>query len=707
MLKSFRLIVIRGLLSGVLIIFSVAPLSATLASADDECTPPESSQPGVRRPVGADAALYHYDCDSGLWVSSRYTYNPATGRTAPNETPVYTYNSATGKYDTQTWIYSAPKGDYVLVNSAVDNPPAGAQVVGGPSAAASSDASASGGGTGAAADSGGSGSGGTNNISNTGTDSNNTIDSTGNGNLTLNNDSHLDVANLLNATAASGNATVIGNTIAGDATSGDADNVHNIVNLLQSTSDNLGSGNVVTFVYDIDGDVNGDLLFDPNALGAVQPASTQPDGNSNLTINNSVDAAINNDINIHSQTGDATVSENTEAGDATSGSARAIANVVNMINSAISSGQSFIGTININGNLNGDILLPPDFVDQLIAANVPQVNIIMDTGAGSNNTINDNHNADTNISNTNDLGINNNVDASAQSGNASVSQNTSAGGATTGNATNSITAFNLTGSNFIGSNAILVFVNVTGKWVGLIVNAPQGATAAAIGGGGNSISTTGAGSNNTINDGGSSSTDINNNTKQRITNNIHISALSGDASVSRNTKAGDAKSGDANTAVNLMNLQNSSLALSNWFGILFINVFGTWNGSFGVNTSAGDPVAMAEASGGANGPAIRAFGFVPSNSGGSGGSTSYNLAPYAGDQYADMHTASNSVVPTGIGSQDKGGGSDGNAISQGQVNWPLILGSSTLFGFYLLGDKYGANLRRTNLKLAMRFRSFL
>ena len=46
-----------------------------------------------------------------------------------------------------------------------------------------------------------------------------------------------------------------------------------------------------------------------------------------------------------------------------------------MINSALTAGKSFLGVVNINGNLNGDILLPDNFVDQMLASNVPTVNI--------------------------------------------------------------------------------------------------------------------------------------------------------------------------------------------------------------------------------------------------------------------------------------------------------------------------------------------
>ena len=69
----------------------------------------------------------------------------------------------------------------------------------------------------------------------------------------------------------------------------------------------------------------------------------------------------------------------------------------------------------------------------------------------------------------------------------------------------------------------------------------------------------------------------------------HANAQSGNATVRNNTLGGNATTGDAKTSVNVMNLANSSFNLSDWFGILFINVFGNWYGSFGVDTAAGIP----------------------------------------------------------------------------------------------------------------------
>ncbi len=625
----------RGLLSGLAVLLVAVTPMAVFADDSPVCTPPPDSQTGVHHPVGADASTYSYNCDTGLWENDHFTYNPATGTTTPKDAAVYTYNAGSGKYDTTLWTYNAPSNHYVTYTQSVAQPPAGATVVGGPAPVStigdtgpSSNNTINNNGT-----SGGS-------ISNTGPNSNNTINGSASNGFTDLNSTNASVNNILLGQATTGNSIVIGNTTAGNAATGNASNLVNSINMLQSASNALG-GNTVTFVANIDGDVNGDFMLDSSLLSAVQPAGDNASaltGNNNLTINNQVNEGINNNINLASKSGDATVANNTTGGNATSGSATAIANVVNLINSAITSGSSFVGVININGNLNGDILVPPNLIDQLVASNVPTVTIAT-TGPDSNNSVNNSNSNNVTATNTNNQGITNNVKATASSGQADVSHNTSAGSATSGNASNNITAFNLTGSQLIGANDILVFVNVFGNWVGMIVNAPAGATAAELGGG---ITTnTGPDSNNTTNNQNTNNTSINDKNNQTINNNITVGAESGNAAVTGNTKGGNATSGDAKTAVNLLNVEGTQIALSHLFGILFINVFGSWHGSFGVNTSAGDPIAQAEAKATASGAftpaAMRVFRFVPTSGSNSATSNSGN---------GSAAVASNSNIPS-------------------------------------------------------------
>lgn len=72
----------------------------------------------------------------------------------------------------------------------------------------------------------------------------------------------------------------------------------------------------------------------------------------------------------------------------------------------------------------------------------------------------------------------------------------------------------------------------------------------------------------------------------------------------------------APASANILNMTTSTFSLSDWFGILFINVFRTWNGSFGINTASGE-VALLNGTPPQNSGSEAAktqsfrFGFVP------------------------------------------------------------------------------------------------
>ncbi len=273
-----------------------------------------------------------------------------------------------------------------------------------------------------------------------------------------------------------------------------------------------------------------------------------------------------------------------------------------MINSAVAAGQSFIGTINIHGDWSGNILIPQSVIDQILASNAAGASGASDTSFNSNES------------------ITNNVNASATSGSASVTDNHYAGNATSGKASTNVTILNLTGSSVVGKNVLLVFVNVLGQWVGMILNAPAGATSAEFGGG---ITSSVPGTGNSV---------VAADASLSITNNVNASATSGNATVSNNWVGGNATSGNASTAVNILNVENSALSLANWFGILFINVFGTWNGNFGIYTPPAPAVNTTPVSTEGDGIATTAFAavhhtpahlatFIPSSSDSSSDST--------------------------------------------------------------------------------------
>jgi hypothetical protein len=510
--------------------------SAASSTTSSQSTTDDSAVSGPKQPTGAGANTYTYDSTTGLWVNQYYSWNPVTGQTTPLTPQSYTYDPATGMWNTTEWVYDAASQSYVPNVETVSQPPAGAVLNNAPDAADS-----------------------------TGPNSDTTTSSDTNNNANLNNSNTSTVNNNVNSSAKSGDATVSQNTSAGDGSTGDANSTVDDLNELSSSSD-LGDDGAQTFVYNIYGNVDTNLALDPTQSVISGPDSSYDPNtvtSDNLDINNQNSGEINNNITTAAASGDADVDGNTSAGDATSGDADAIANVVNMIDSMITSGQSFVGTINVYGNLNGNILLPASFLNDLIASNAPSETI--NSSDLTNQTLNDNT--------TNNGDITNNLTSNATTGSADVSDNTSAGNATTGDASSNVTVFNLTGDNVVASNALLVFVNVEGTWVGLLLNAPAGATAAAYGSGVTDATTT---TNNTAN--------INTTNNDVINNNITADATSGNASVTDNTTAGNATTGEADTSINLLNILGSNFNISGWFGILFINIFGNWTGSLGVNT---------------------------------------------------------------------------------------------------------------------------
>ena len=487
---------------------TTAPSTTTTATAptDTTTTTPTTSPDttSTTTPAASD------ETQSPTTTTSTATTNPQT-TTTPQ--PTYTYDSTTQHWNTNEWTYDPASGTYVPTPQPV--------------------------------------------VPET------TSSSTPTGGAVLNDTTTTAIANALNSTAKSGDASVLSNTLGGSATTGDASSVATVINNVNSSLTNSSNQQAANFVSNIMGDVNGDIMLQPMLLKAMLEAQARP--MDSTTLNSATNTNVTNDINLGATSGNATVASNTEAGSATSGSANTVANVVNLVNSLVAAHQSFTGTINIYGNLNGDILIAPDFIPQLLESNGGSSSSSTPVGTAS-------------ITSTDNQSIVNNISLAAKTGQALVSGNTSGGNATSGSATTNAVIFNLTNHEIVASNSLLVFVNVLGRWVGVIVDAPAGATAAAIG---NNVTENNVTPNLVI--------DATNTTQ--LTNNINLSSQSGDATVTRNTSAGNATSGDASASANVANISGSQLGLSGWFGVLFINVFGSWIGSFGIDTAAGNPLA--------------------------------------------------------------------------------------------------------------------
>ncbi len=469
-------------------------------------------------------------------------------------------------------------------------------------------------------------------ISNTGFNSTNTATLNNNANALLTILALAAITNNQTSNATSGNATVSGNTQAQDATTGMANVVSNFLNLINSAW-GWGSGTLSYFVDNIFGNHTGDITLAPQTVGsggggigcyfcfggtldsntntgANSTNTATTNANKDLTVDYRPTGTIDNNIDLLAQSGNAGVTGNTVGGSAKSGDANAELNLINMINSAIGSGGSFFGLINIFGDLNGDILFPKGFVDSLLGGSGglgsgggSATASNTGTGPNSNNTATTSSNSNATITDNSQSTFNNNINAAAQSGAADVSNNTKAGGATTGDSKTNTNTYNLFNSGVVGDNAVLVLVNVLGHWVGLVMGLPSGggSSQSALLGGNATVTNanTGPNSNNTASSSTNSNLNVNYAPNSTINNNVRAGAISGDATVSGNTAAGGAASGDAGVATNVVNILGSNLSLTHWFGILVVNVFGDWFGSVGVNTPAGNaPAASAGVGGG-------------------------------------------------------------------------------------------------------------
>ncbi len=609
---------------------------------------PETTGPS--QPTGAARSTYTRNAD-GTWSNDKYTWDPVTKQTRPNTPQDYSYNPKTGMWDTTEYVYSPEQGKYIPnVRSTPTNPLLASRLAG-PGSANPLIA----------------GLPGSYDINNTGPNSTNSINMGSNTVGAFDLFFNGSISNTMYSTAQSGDALVQGNTLGGNALSGDALAMANLLNMLQSSW--ISSSQIATFISTIDGNVYGDLLIDPNQL-PYQIGSNNLDVDVNISNN----GAIDNNVNLVAQSGDATVNGNTTGGNATSGDAYAIANIINLINASINSGRSFLGMINITGNFNGDILLPPGVLEALIA----------NTGANSTNTIGGTTNSDVDINTETNRTINNNILATAGSGDALVGSNTSAGSAATGSAATSTNTLNMVGQNMSGKNGLLVFVNVLGHWYGMVVG-PAPTTA--------QITNTGTNSTNTIGPGNSNqSLTVNATENSLINNDISVRTQSGDATVSNNTNAGNATSGDTESAVNLLNIIGGDMNFSDFFGVLFINVFGSWSGNFGSDTANGGfsqspgqaqggrgagsaaPTSNAAAGSSAgNGGVGQVFGFISraANNQTQAGATAEQGATSTGKTIESSTVFGNTTAPPNSGATS--GASTVNA-SISQMNWWLIAG---------------------------------
>ncbi len=417
----------------------------------------------------------------------------------------------------------------------------------------------------------------------TGADSNNQADTTVNSDTIIENNQNANLDTGVIAIADSGHNSADKNTGNGEVITGDANVGLTVVNV--ANTDITG---VQTSEYDVYDDHRGDIVIGGDATGNGNQASNQQtgadsnnqvaaDNNTALTIVNNNDATVANDLVVDATTGHNSADKNTGDGSVTTGDVNVITNAVNLVNSTA---DVLVATVNIFGDLVGDIILSPlagcsDCGDGSQTATNNQ------TGAGSNNesdTLVQRYNT---VSQHNEANINNQVVVNSNTGGNQADRNTEGGSVETGSVDVQADEVTVANNNIVGDGETLwiVVVNEAGKWVGKILGAGEDDHLAVVDtfdlGAAND--TTGADSNNQASSEQNSTTTIEQNNQADVNNQVVINADTGHNTAEANTGSGNISTGDVNVYQNVINYVNNNV-VGGKVVIAFVNVFGSWIG---------------------------------------------------------------------------------------------------------------------------------
>lgn len=189
------------------------------------------------------------------------------------------------------------------------------------------------------------------------------------GNTSVTNTNNAAVTNNVSTEAVTGGNTASGNdglVVTGDA--GAQSNVYNQVN------SNLFGGSTLLVVFRIYGNWNGsvfnappgvlwtetpygvELVYDPSAAGSSSGGSAGGGANSlsSLTLNNTNNATVNNDVQVYALTGDNKLN-GSGSGTIETGNAYASSNVMNIVNTNTYSHNYILAFVNIFGDWSGSL----------------------------------------------------------------------------------------------------------------------------------------------------------------------------------------------------------------------------------------------------------------------------------------------------------------------------------------------------------------
>lgn len=286
------------------------------------------------------------------------------------------------------------------------------------------------------------------------------------------------------------------------------------------------------------------------AVGSGGAAATD------VTVTNTNTASTTNETTTNAETGNNTASSTSGTGSATvnTGNAYSYANVINVLNTNIFNSQGFFLFLNSffgGGTLNLSSLsfLNPD--------SAPQATYCSLGGCEENS-------AEYVLINNNQATINNDVVVRASTGGNTAASDGGTAAVNTGNAYAAANVVNLANTNIVDSNYLLLSFNNFGDMNGDIV-LPNADFFSNLFGNNSGV-------------GGGSSVQVSNTNTANVTNNVGVTADTGNNTASTSGDGGTVTTGNANANAGVMNVINTNETGGTSVFLLF-RVFGDWAGS--------------------------------------------------------------------------------------------------------------------------------
>lgn len=335
-------------------------------------------------------------------------------------------------------------------------------------------------------------------------------------------------------------------------------------------------------------DTNGDNINNTgNGAGSDNSASSNTESSSTVIQDNN--AEIGNDLNLNTNTGESSASQNVGNSAITTGDANTSGTIVNTVNTN-TTGLA-VSEFNVVDDTTGDLIL--DFAAGcILGCGIFDPVSISNTDNGSNST--NNAGVEQIVNNetfqNNEATVENNTTLTANSGYNQANQNTGGDSTiTTGDANVSANVINFLNNNIAG-NVILGVVNIFGDLIGDIILPQDTLTAplASVGNTGNGADST----NSALIDNTVSNTTFQTN-DAFIQNNLNFEANTGGNETSKNTGGNSLiETGEATIESQTLNIANSNINGGDWWLVL-VNEAGSWIGNI-LGSPAGSNTAGSE-----------------------------------------------------------------------------------------------------------------